>query len=88
MHKPKLPANPLIDGRLHRDTLTRIMGVLDLLATLDSEALMNGHADYGFYQINRTMNDAVQFVTDDLQDRSAKKHQRKQEKRDRAEAGM
>jgi hypothetical protein len=61
-----IPAHPIISDTLHRDTLDRVVHIIELLEQLDLTAGLTPSARSGLYWIHRMLADAVKHVSDGL----------------------
>ena len=48
--RPKVPKNPIV-ADFHPDTLNRVAGILDFIASADEEAQLNGGGMTGYFWI-------------------------------------
>ncbi len=65
-----VPEHPLISDSSHRDTLDRVVHVIELLEQLDLSEGLNPSARAGLYWIHHMLADTVKHVSDELRDRS------------------
>ncbi len=66
----KVPEHPIISETSHRDTLDRVVHVIELLEQLDLSEGLNPRARAGLYWIHHMLADTVKHVSDGIRDRS------------------
>ena len=84
---PRVPDHPIISTTLHRDTLDRVVHVIDLLQQLDLSEGLTPSAQAGLYWIHHMLADAVKHVSDHLRDRPNLQHARTARRVSRSTAG-
>jgi len=67
-HTPdtNIPDHPIISDDLHRDTLDRVVHIIELLEQLDLSDGLTPSARAGLYLIHRMLADAIKHVSDGL----------------------
>jgi hypothetical protein len=73
---PGIPDHPIISTTLHRDTLDRVVHVIDLLQQLDLSEGLTPNARAGLYWIHHMLADTVKHVSNHLRDKPANQHAR------------
>lgn len=71
---PSIPDHPIISVDLHRDTLDRVVHVVDLLQHLDLSEGLSPSAHAGLYWIHHMLADTVKHVSNQLRDKPDKPH--------------
>ena len=67
-----IPEHPIISADLHRDTLDRVVHVIDMLQQLDLSEGLTPSARAGLYWINHMLADTVKHVSNQLRDKPTK----------------
>ncbi len=65
----KVPEHPIISDTSHRDTLDRVVHVIELLEQVDLSEGLTPSARAGLYWIHHMLADTVRHVSDELRNR-------------------
>lgn len=84
---PSIPGHPIISADQHRDTLDRVVHVIDLLQQLDLAEGLTPSARAGLYWIHHMLADTVKHVSNHLRDSHANQHARTARRVPRSRAG-
>ena len=63
-----IPAHPIISDTLHRDTLDRVVHIIELLEQLDLSEGLTPTARTGLYWIHGMLAESVKYVSDALRE--------------------
>jgi hypothetical protein len=67
----RLPRHPIISDVSHRDTLDRVVHLIELIGELDLSEGLTPDAHAGLYWMHRILADAIKHVSDNLKDNRA-----------------
>ena len=66
--KTDIPGHPIISATLHRDTLDRVVHIIELLQQLDLSEGLTPTARAGLYWIHALLGESVKYVSDALRE--------------------